>query len=339
MEENIFYMPDDELSLPEEQKAHPHIDGELISFTVSEALSGSRLDVYLHQKLPDISRSFLKERINEGLCSVRGKKVYKAGTNVSAGDEVRIFMPAPVLPDALPEDIPLDILYEDNDVLVVNKPKGMAVHPAPGSERGTLVNALLFHYQGQLSGINGVLRPGIVHRIDKDTTGSLIVCKNDRAHAAIAQQLKEHSALRIYYALAIGNMEETEGTITGNIGRDSKDRKRMAVVEEGGKPAVTHYEVLERFGNVTYLRFRLETGRTHQIRVHMKKIRHPLLGDSLYGGEKPGFLLHGQTLHAGTIGFVHPTTGEFLRFDAPLPPYFQELLEEFRHAAKNGRML
>lgn len=327
------------MGVPSEEKGSSHVDGELFSFTVSEALSGSRLDVYLHEKLPDVSRSFLKERINEGLCRVRGKKVYKAGTSVSAGDEVLIFMPAPVLPDAEPENIPLDILYEDDDLLIVNKPKGMAVHPAPGSERGTLVNALLYHCKGQLSGINGVLRPGIVHRIDKDTTGSLIVCKNDRAHTAIAEQLKEHSALRVYYALAIGNIEEDSGTITGNIGRDPKDRKRMAVVEEGGKPAVTHYEVLERFGNVTFLRFRLETGRTHQIRVHMRKIRHPLLGDTLYGGEKPGFLLHGQTLHAGTIGFVHPATGEFLRFDAPLPEYFQNLLTEFREAKSKGRLL
>ena len=331
----MVYLPEDALVEP----TQAHIDGELLSFTVSEAFAGSRLDVYLHEKLPEISRSFLKERISEGLCSVRGKKVLKAGTSVSAGDEVRIFMPAPVLPDAVPENIPLDILYEDDDLLVVNKPKGMAVHPAPGSERGTLVNALLYHCEGRLSAINGVLRPGIVHRIDKDTTGSLIVCKNDRAHAAIAAQLKEHSVLRVYYALAIGNIEENEGTITGNIGRDPKDRKRMSVVEEGGKPAVTHYEVLERFGTVTYLRFRLETGRTHQIRVHMRKIRHPLLGDSLYGGEKPGFLLRGQTLHAGTIGFVHPSTGEFLRFDAPLPPYFEELLREFREAAAAGRML
>ena len=310
-----------------------------MSYTVSGALSGSRLDVYLHEKLPDISRSFLKERINEGLCSVNGKKVYKAGTSVSMGDEVLIYLPAPMLPAAEPEDIPLDILYEDADLLVVNKPKGMAVHPAPGSERGTLVNALLYHCAGQLSGINGVLRPGIVHRIDKDTTGSLIVCKNDHAHNCIAQQLKDHTALRLYYALAVGNIEDDEGTITGNIGRDPRERKRMAVVEEGGKPAVTHYKVLERFGNLTYLRFQLETGRTHQIRVHMKKIRHPLLGDELYGGEKPGFHLHGQTLHAATIGFVHPTTGEFLRFDAPLPTYFEDLLTEFRAAKNSGRML
>ena len=338
MEEKMI-LPAEEILSAEDEPARGHIDGELLSFTVSEKLAGNRLDVYLHEKLPEISRSFLKERINDGLCSLRGKTVRKAGTSVAAGDEVRIFMPAPVLPEAEPEDIPLDILYEDDDVLVVNKPKGMAVHPAPGSERGTLVNALLYHCKGQLSGINGVLRPGIVHRIDKDTTGSLIVCKNDRAHAAIAAQLKEHSALRVYYALAVGNIAEDSGTIRGNIGRDPKDRKRMAVVEEGGKPAVTHFEVLERFGNLTYLRFRLETGRTHQIRVHMKKIRHPLLGDTLYGGEKPGFLLHGQTLHAGTIGFTHPATGEFLRFDAPLPEYFQELLREFREAKQAGRML
>lgn len=322
-----------------EEQGRAHIDGELVSFTVSEALSGSRLDVYLHEKLPDLSRSFLKERVNEGLCSVNGKKAYKAGTVVKAGDEVLFFLPEPVLPEAEPEDIPLDILYEDEDLLVVNKPKGMAVHPAPGSERGTLVNALLYHCKGQLSGINGVLRPGIVHRIDKDTTGSLIVCKNDRAHGAIAEQLKEHSALRLYYALAVGDVPEDEGTITGNIGRDPKDRKRMALVKEGGKSAVTHYRVLERFGTATYLQFRLETGRTHQIRVHMKSIRHPLLGDSLYGGEKPGFLLQGQTLHAGTIGFVHPTTGAFMRFDAPLPAYFEELLKEFREAKQRGKLL
>ena len=228
------------------------------------------------------------------------------------------------------EDIPLDILYEDADVLIVNKPKGMVVHPAPGNMTGTLVNAVLAHCREDLSGINGVLRPGIVHRIDKNTTGALIVCKNDNAHRSIAAQLRVHSSNRVYRGIVHGAITEDNFTIEGNIGRDPKERKRMAVVRTGGKPAVTHVKVLERLNGYTYCEFRLETGRTHQIRVHMASKGHPLLGDDLYGPRKCPFPLEGQTLHALMIGFVHPSSGEYMEFSAPLPEYFSKLLDKLR---------
>ena len=235
-------------------------------------------------------------------------------------------------PDILPEDIPLDILYEDQDILVVNKPKGMVVHPAAGHYSGTLVNALMYHCKDSLSGINGVMRPGIVHRIDMDTTGSLLVCKNDEAHRILAEQLKEHTIRREYHAIVYGNIKEDTGTVDAPIGRHPTDRKKMSINHKNGKQAVTHYEVLERFGNFTYIRCRLETGRTHQIRVHMASLHHPLLGDEVYGpSSRPPFPgLKGQVLHAKILGIYHPATGEYMEFDAPLPKYFVDLLQKLR---------
>ena len=240
--------------------------------------------------------------------------------------ELAVTIPDAETPDIKPEDIPLDILYEDDDLLVVNKPKGMVVHPAHGHYSGTLVNALMYHCHDSLSGINGILRPGIVHRIDMDTTGSLIVCKNDKAHRAIAEQLKVHSITRRYRAIVHGTVKEDSGTINAPIGRHPLERKKMAVNEQNGKPAVTHYQVLKRFRQFTYIECELETGRTHQIRVHMASIHHPLLGDTVYGPSKCPYPLQGQTLHAMTIGFLHPSTGEYMEFSAPLPDYFEKLL-------------
>ena len=242
-----------------------------------------------------------------------------------------VLLPEPEELNVEPENIPLDILYEDDDLLVVNKPKGMVVHPAAGHSSGTLVNAVLYHCRGNLSGINGVLRPGIVHRIDMDTTGALVICKSDFAHQSLAEQLSVHSITRKYRAIVHGNLKEDEGTVRGAIGRHPTDRKKMAINERNGKPAVTHYRVLERFGNYTYIECQLETGRTHQIRVHMASIGHPLLGDAVYGPKKcPVKNLQGQTLHAMVLGFIHPRTGAYMEFEAPLPEYFSTLLLQFR---------
>ena len=260
---------------------------------------------------------------------VNGSPV-KANYKVQNQDDISVEVPDMEEPDILPEDIPLDILYEDDDVLIVNKPKGMVVHPSAGHTSGTLVNAIMFHCKDNLSGINGVLRPGIVHRIDKDTTGALLVCKNDNAHKDLAEQLKEHSIKRRYRAIVTGVLKEDEGTIEGPIGRHPVDRKKMAINYKNGKDAVTHYKVLERFKNATYVECRLETGRTHQIRVHMTSIGHPLLGDEVYGSGKNPYHLQGQTLHAMILGFIHPATGEYMEFTAPLPEYFLKLLEKLR---------
>ena len=242
-----------------------------------------------------------------------------------------MLLPEPEELNVEPENIPLDILYEDDDLLVVNKPKGMVVHPAAGHSSGTLVNAVLYHCRGNLSGINGVLRPGIVHRIDMDTTGALVICKSDFSHQSLAEQLSVHSITRKYRAIVHGNLKEDEGTVRGAIGRHPTDRKKMAINERNGKPAVTHYRVLERFGNYTYIECQLETGRTHQIRVHMASIGHPLLGDAVYGPKKcPVKNLQGQTLHAMVLGFIHPRTGAYMEFEAPLPEYFSNLLLQFR---------
>ena len=242
-----------------------------------------------------------------------------------------MLLPEPEKLNVEPENIPLDILYEDDDLLVVNKPKGMVVHPAAGHSNGTLVNAVLYHCRGNLSGINGVLRPGIVHRIDMDTTGALVICKSDFAHQSLAEQLSVHSITRKYRAIVHGNLKEDEGTVRGAIGRHPTDRKKMAINERNGKPAVTHYRVLERFGNYTYIECQLETGRTHQIRVHMASIGHPLLGDAVYGPKKcPVKNLQGQTLHAMVLGFIHPRTGAYMEFEAPIPEYFSNLLLQFR---------
>lgn len=285
-----------------------------------------RLDKSLCEAVPGLSRSYIQKCIKEGLALVNGKPC-KANYRLRVDDEVAFQIPEAVEPAIAAEDIPLSVLYEDEDVLVVDKPKGMVVHPAPGHYSGTLVNAALYHCKGQLSGINGVLRPGIVHRIDRDTTGSLIICKNDFSHQAVAAQLKEHSLNRSYRAIVHGVIEEEDGVVDAPIGRDERDRKRMAVNQKNGKEAVTHYRVLKRFREYTYIECRLETGRTHQIRVHMTSIGHPLLGDEVYGQRKSPFHLEGQTLHAYTLGFVHPRTREYTEVTAPLPAYFTHLLE------------
>ena len=297
--------------------------------TVSPEEAGVRIDKYLAEQLPDITRSYLQKLLKDGSVQMNGKPV-KTSTKTAAGAVIEFTIPDPEEPEILPEDIPLDILYEDSDVILINKPKDMVVHPAAGHYTGTLVNALMYHCKGDLSGINGVLRPGIVHRIDKDTTGVLIVCKNDKAHNALAEQLKEHSITRKYRAIVCGNLKEDEGTVDAPLGRHPQDRKKMAIVRTGGKRAVTHYRVLERFGNYTYIECQLETGRTHQIRVHMASLGHPLLGDEVYGRVKSPFKLEGQTLHAMVLGFIHPTTGEYMEFEAPLPEYFEKLLEKLR---------
>ncbi len=298
------------------------------SFIVTEEEEGTRLDKLLTLEIPGYSRSYLQGLLKDGNVLVNGKAA-KASLKVKEEDVVSFSIPDKILPDIVPENIPLDILYEDDDVLVVNKPKGMVVHPAPGHYTGTLVNAIMYHCGNSLSGINGVMRPGIVHRIDRDTTGSVIVCKNDRAHQSIAAQLKDHTIVRRYVAICYGVPDRDDFTIVGNIGRDKNDRKKMAVVPDGtGKHAVTHVHVLRRFSGYAYVECRLETGRTHQIRVHMAHIGHPLLGDEIYAGSrKSPYRLQGQCLHARILGFRHPVTGEYIETVAPLPDYFQHLLD------------
>ncbi len=302
----------------------------MTAYTLTTELcdEGLRLDRFLSEELEDHSRSFLQKLIKEGLVTVDGKPV-KANYRLSAGQQVSVQVREPEEVNIEPQEMLLDILYEDGDVCIVNKPKGMVVHPAAGHYRDTLVNGIMYHCQDSLSGINGSLRPGIVHRIDKDTTGALIICKNDKAHSCIAEQLKEHSITRRYRAIIIGNLSEDEGTVDAPIGRHPTQRKKMAVNRNNGKRAVTHYRVLARFRGYTYIECRLETGRTHQIRVHMASIGHPLLGDTVYGPAKQAYpSLEGQTLHAMVIGFVHPTTGAYMEFEAPLPAYFAELLQK-----------
>ncbi len=295
-------------------------------FLVPEEQEDIRIDRYLAETCENLSRSYIQKLLKDGEVLVDGKAV-KASYKVCSGDQVIVDIPEAVEPEILAEDMDLDILYEDPDVILVNKPKGMVVHPAAGHYSGTLVNGLMAHCKDQLSGINGVMRPGIVHRIDRDTTGVLIVCKNDFAHNAVAAQLKEHSITRRYLALVHGVIKEDEGTVDAPIGRHPTERKKMSINEKNGRHAVTHYRVLRRFSHYTYIECRLETGRTHQIRVHMASIGHPLLGDEVYGPRKCPFSLQGQTLHAAVLGFVHPRTGEYLEFQAPLPEYFEKLLK------------
>lgn len=303
---------------------------ERIELTAAGEGLPMRIDRYLSEQLPDFSRSYLQKLLKEQGVTVQEKAV-KANYKVQEGDHIVLEIPEEQELTAEPENIPLEILYEDDDVLIVNKPKGMVVHPAAGHNTGTLVNAVLYHCRDQLSGINGVLRPGIVHRIDMDTTGALAVCKNDAAHQSLAAQLAVHSITRRYRAIVHGGFREDTGTVIGDIGRHPVDRKKMAVGVKNGKPAVTHYRVLERFGSFTYIECELETGRTHQIRAHMAHIGHPLLGDAVYGPAKcpfPG--LQGQCLHAMVLGFIHPSTGEYLEVTAPLPEYFEALLAKLR---------
>ncbi len=300
-----------------------------VTYCVSEKECGLRIDRYLAEKNTDLSRSYIQKLLKNQEISVNGIPV-KANYKVQQEDQILLTVPELTEPDILPEDIPLDILYEDEDLMVVNKPKGMVVHPSAGHLSGTLVNAILYHCQGHLSGINGIMRPGIVHRIDMDTTGAILVCKSDFAHRDLAEQLKEHSIKRRYRAIVSGNLKEDTGRIEGPIGRHPIDRKKMAINYKNGKDAVTHYQVLERFGNATYVECRLETGRTHQIRVHMASKGHPLLGDQVYGSARNPYHLQGQALHAMILGFVHPRTGEYMEFEAPLPEYFIKLLEKLR---------
>ncbi|MGN0562913.1 MAG: RluA family pseudouridine synthase [Candidatus Fimenecus sp.] len=294
-----------------------------IDILIDTDFAGERLDKYLARIFPESSRSALQKAIEDGYAVVNGKaasKNYKLRT-----EDKLTFTPPEVKPLAVAaQNIPLDIVYEDADLLVVNKPKGMVVHPAPGNFDGTLVNALLYHCGDSLSGINGVLRPGIVHRIDKDTSGLLIVAKNDFAHRALAEQIAAHSFTREYRAIITGHLKIPNGTVTAPIGRDARDRKKMAVTDKNAKNAVTHYETLELYKGYAYMKFRLETGRTHQIRVHMAYLGHPLAGDAVYGHPKKSELsLCGQCLHAGKIGFVHPRTQEYMEFESPLPAYFE----------------
>lgn len=294
-------------------------------FEVSLEYVGERLDKFLTTIYEKQSRSFFQKLIKEDHVLVNGE-IRKSNYRLTLEDEVQITIPKAQEIQILPEDIPLDILYEDEDVLVVNKPKGMVVHPSVGHYSQTLVNAVMYHCKDSLSGINGIIRPGIVHRIDMDTTGALIVCKNDNAHRKIAQQIKEHSVTRRYRGIVNGVVKQEKGMIEGAIGRHPVERKKMAINEQNGKPAITHYRVLERFPNYTYMEFELETGRTHQIRVHMASIHHSLLGDTLYGTGKNPFHLQGQTLHAAVIGFIHPVTEKYIEVEAPLPEYFEKLL-------------
>ena len=291
----------------------------------TEEAQGERIDRFLSGQYEALSRSFLQKLLKNGDVLVNGSPV-KASYTVTEGDDIVLNVPEALEPEIVPEDIPLSVLYEDQDVILVNKPKGMVVHPAAGHNTGTLVNALMYHCRGELSGINGVLRPGIVHRIDMDTTGVIVACKNDMAHAFLAAQLKEHTITRRYQAIVHGSFKEDEGTVDAPVGRHPQDRKKMCVNEKNGRNAVTHYRVLRRFEKFTHIECRSETGRTHQIRVHMAYLGHPLLGDAVYGPAKCLYRLKGQTLHAGILGFIHPRSREYVEFTAPLPEYFEKLL-------------
>ena len=302
----------------------------LMKIEIEEEFDDIRLDKVLSSYLTDLSRTYIQKLISDGNVTISGK-VLKANYKVTSGQEVQVMLPEPEALQVQPENIPLDILYEDDDVIVVNKPKNMVVHPAAGHYSGTLVNALLYHCKDSLSGINGIMRPGIVHRIDKDTTGALVICKNDMSHQFIAAQLKEHSITRRYEAVVYNTFKDPEGRIEGPIGRHPSERTKMAINYKNGKDAVTNYKVIENLGtNYAHIECKLETGRTHQIRVHMSSINHPLLGDTIYGPAKDSFHLEGQTLHARVLGFIHPTTKEYMEFEAPIPEYFQNLIQKLR---------
>ena len=302
---------------------------DYFTFAAEKEDVGTRIDVFLAENMEDLSRSGVQKLIDEGMITLNGGKT-KANYKLREKDVIDVTVPEVKEVEILPEDIPLDILYEDSDVIVVNKPQGMVVHPAPGHTSGTLVNALMFHCGDDLSGINGEKRPGIVHRIDKDTSGVLMIAKNDMAHQSLAAQLAEHSITRKYNAVVYNGFNEDEGTVDQPIGRNPQDRKKMAVTQKHSRHAVTHYRVIERMEKFTLIEAQLETGRTHQIRVHMTHIGHPLLGDPVYGPKKQPISLDGQALHARVLGFIHPRTGEYMEFEAPLPPHFVALLERLR---------
>lgn len=297
---------------------------EILTLTADQP--GERADAFLARSVPDLTRSAAQRLLEEGAVLLAGKPV-KKNYKTALGDTLELTLPDPEPVDVLPQNIPLDVVYEDGDVIVVNKPVGMVVHPAPGHPDGTLVNALLYHCGDSLSGINGELRPGIVHRIDRDTSGLIIAAKNDKAHLALAAQLQDHSLARVYEAVAVGNFKEDAGTVDAPIGRHPVDRKKMAVARDG-RPAVTHWSVLARYPGYTHVQCKLETGRTHQIRVHLASIGHPLLGDVVYGSKKPWPGLAGQCLHARKLKFVHPTTGELVELECPLPDWFEKVLKQ-----------
>lgn len=301
---------------------------EIKEFLVIDEEEGDRLDVYLSAQLGDMSRSYIQKIIKENKVKVNNK-VEKAKYLVKEDDKISIEIPAPKLLEVTPQDIPIDIVYEDGDLLIVNKPQDMVVHPAPGNYEGTLVNAILYHCKDNLSSINGVIRPGIVHRIDKDTSGLLMIAKNNNAHNSLAEQLKDHSITREYEFICHGVVKEDKITVNKPIGRNPKDRLKMAVVN-GGKEAITHFEVIERYENFTHMKATLETGRTHQIRVHALSINHPLLGDPLYGPKNNKFKTNGQTLHARKLGFIHPTTNEYVEFNSELPKYFVDIVNKIK---------
>lgn len=301
---------------------------DIREFLVLEEDEGDRLDVYLSNELGDMSRSYIQKIIKDKKVIVNDK-IEKAKYLVKEDDKIKIEIPAPKLLEVIPQDIPIEIVYEDDDVLIINKPQGMVVHPAPGNYDNTLVNAILYHCKDNLSSINGVIRPGIVHRIDKDTSGILMIAKNNNSHNSLAEQLKDHSITREYEFICHGVVKEDKITVDKPIGRNPKDRLKMSVVNNG-KRAVTHFEVVKRFENFTHMRARLETGRTHQIRVHSLSINHPLLGDNLYGPKNSKFKLKGQTLHAKKLGFIHPTTNEYIEFNSDLPDYFNEIIDKLR---------
>lgn len=300
------------------------------TFTIEKEQAGMRLDVVLPELMEEASRSSIQSSIENGDVFVNGQKIISKKYKISEGDFVELTMKTPVKLEAVPENIPINIVYEDDDLLIVDKPKGMVVHPAAGNPSGTLVNGVLYHCGNRLSTINGAVRPGIVHRIDKNTSGLLMIAKNDIAHQSLAEQLFTHSITRVYRAIVYNNILEEQGKVDAPIGRDPKNRLRMAVVPNG-KAAITHYRILERFGRFSYIEAKLETGRTHQIRVHMAYIKHPLLGDSLYGPKKKYFGVESQMLHAKILGFYHPTTEIYMEFDSPLPLEFQIVLEKLRN--------
>ena len=309
------------------------MSSKIIIKNVEPEYNGQRIDKFLSETLPEYSRSFIQKVVKDGGVLV-DEKCVKSNYKLSAGQILKLNVPELVEPDIVPEDIPLDILYEDDDIIVVNKPKGMVVHPAAGHYTGTLVNALMYHCRDNLSGINGVTRPGIVHRIDMNTTGVLVACKNDAAHVFLSEQLAVHSITRKYNAIVHNSFKENSGTVDAPIGRHHIDRKKMAIDYKNGRNAVTHYSVISNYGKYAHIECQLETGRTHQIRVHMSSIGHPLLGDDVYGSGKSPYRLEGQTLHARVLGFVHPSTGKYMEFEAPLPDYFKEIIVDLENKCK-----
>ena len=302
----------------------------MIPLDLTADRDGERLDAFLARSVPDLTRSAAQRLLERGAVTLRGRAA-KKNDKTRLGDTLTVCLPEPQPVDLVPQDIPLDVIYEDDDVIVVNKPVGLVVHPAPGHPDWTLVNALLYHCGTSLSGINGELRPGIVHRIDRDTSGLIVAAKNDRAHLALAAQLQDHSLARVYEAVAVGGFREDCGTVDAPIGRHPVDRKKMAVDRKNGREAVTHWSVMARYPGYTHVECRLETGRTHQIRVHLASIGHPLLGDTVYGSKKPWPGLAGQCLHARRLRFVHPSTGEPLELECPLPDWFRDVLEKLEH--------